>query len=304
MACRIFSVGHVLIDMRVRVDEFSGSDLLSPIREISYGVGGSAANVAIGITRLGGSCTLVGKIGIDNFGRMVVDELMKENVSLDHVKADLVEKTGLTIVIINKKGDIAMYGDKGASDSLKPEDIAGIKPMGCEYVHIASLRMDTSIAAANLSKKSGLFVAFDPGRELATKGIEHIMPIFNYLDLLLMNSKEAKALTGYDEPEKACGLLRKAGVKSVIVKLGERGAYYANQEGEGTVKAFNVKAIDTTGAGDAFVTGLLHSLGGGNNFKEAVRYASAVAAIKVTRLGSHIIPNGNEVEEFLSLTKK
>jgi len=70
------------------------------------------------------------------------------------------------------------------------------------------------------------------------------------------------------------------------------------------VTAFNVKAIDTTGAGDAFVTGLLHSLGGGNNFKEAMRYASAVAAIKVTRLGSHVIPNGDEVEEFLSLAKK
>jgi ribokinase len=286
--------------MRVKVADFTGPDLFSQIDELSYGAGGSAANVAIGVTRLGGTCTLVGKIGLDNFGRMIVDELVKEKVSLDYIKTDLLLKTGLTIVIINSTGEILMYGDKGASEALQPEDVAYIRPKGCEYVHIASLRMDTSLAAADLSKRSGLFVTFDPGRELATRGIDHIRPIFGLLDLLLLNIKEARLLTACDEPEKAGAALNRAGVKNVIVKLGGGGIHFSGELGKGTLPAFRVKAVDTTGAGDAFATGLLLSLGNGSELKEALRYASAVAALKVTRLGSHAIPTAKEVEELLA----
>ena len=299
MACRILSVGHILTDMRVRVNEFIESDLFSTINELSYGAGGSAANVAIGVTRLGGLCTLVGKIGLDNFGRMIVDELVKEKVGLEYVKTDLVSRTGLTIVIINGRGEITMYGYKGASETLEPNDVSYIKPEGCEYVHIASLRMDTSLAAAELSKKNDLLVTFDPGRELASMGIDHIRPIFPYLDLILLNMKEARLLTGYDEPVMACSALLKAGIKGVIVKLGERGIHFCGEMGEGTLPAFKVKAVDTTGAGDAFATGLLLSLGKGS-FKDAVRYAGAVAALKVAQLGSHAISTQKEVEELLS----
>lgn len=293
-------MGHILTDMRVRVNDFTGPDLFSQINELSYGAGGSAANVAIGVTKLGGTCTLVGKIGLDDFGRMIVDELVKERVSLDNIKTDLLLKTGLTIVIINSTGEIIMYGDKGASEALQPEDVAYIRPKGCEYVHIASLRMDTSLAAADLSKRNGLFVTFDPGRELATKGIEHIRPIFNHLDLLMLNIKEARLLTACDEPNRAGATLNRAGVKNVIVKLGGGGIYFSGELGEGTLPAFKVKALDTTGAGDAFATGLLLSMGRGSDLKEALRYASAVAALKVTRLGSHAIPTVKEVEELLA----
>ena len=300
MFCRIFSVGHILTDMRVMVDEFTGPDMFSQIKDLSYGAGGSAANVAIGVTRLGGACTLVGKIGLDNFGRMIIDELMKEKVGLDFIKTDFIARTGLTVVVINSRGEIMMYGDKGASETLKPEEIISISPKGCEYVHIASLRMDTSLTVADLSKRNGLFVTFDPGREHSSGGIERIKPILGYLDLLLLNSKEASMLTGYEEPDRAGNALRKAGAKGVIVKLGEKGVYFSGDVGDGTIPAFKVKSVDTTGAGDAFATGLLLALGGGQTFKEAVRYASAVAALKVTRLGSHTIPTLKEIDELLS----
>ena len=303
MDCGIFSVGHILVDMRVKVNELIGSDQFNEIQEVSYGIGGSAANVAIGFTRLGGACTLVGKIGIDDFGRMTLDELMKEKISIDHVKTDLRERTGFTIVIIDKKGEISMYGSKGASESLEPEDVTDIKVRGCKYVHIASLRMDTAIATADLSKRNGLFVTFDPGRELVSRGIQYILPIFRYMDLLLLNRKEASALTGSETPEKATSSLKKSGAKNVIVKLGGRGVYFLTDESEGIIPAYKIDAIDTTGAGDAFVTGLLMSLGKGYNLKESITYANAVAAMKATKLGSHTIPTQKEVDEFLSSAK-
>lgn len=303
MVCKLLSIGHILIDTRVRVSDFGCEERENKILDLNYGVGGSAANVAIGFTRLGGRCTLVGKIGMDSFGRMAVDELMKENIGLDHVKVDMIEKTGFSIVLINSRGEISLFGSKGAAENLEPADIISIKPGGCEYAHIASLRMDTSIAAAELAKRDGLFVTFDPGRELSTRGIQFLIPIFPHLDLLLLNSKEALALTGIEDPEQSAAALRKAGAKNVIVKLGGRGVYFLTDKDEGIAPAYKVEAIDTTGAGDAFATGLLISLGEGFDFKEAIRYASAVAAIKVTRLGSHSIPAKKEVEEFLSSVK-
>lgn len=300
MGCHLFSVGHILQDMRVMVDEGVGTDGYTRITDLSYGVGGSAANVAIGITRLGGSCTLVGKVGLDTAGRMAVDELLKERVPVGHVKADLVKRTGLTIIVIRKAGEISMFGDKGAAGELGPEDVLGIKPTGCDTLHIASLRMDTSVAAAEMSRKMGLYVSFDPGRELAGRGIEAVKPIFPHLDLLLLNLREAAALTGAESPEVAAAALLRAGVGNVMVKMGGRGAYFKGAGGEFSVPALQVKAVDSTGAGDAFATGLLFALGRGDGYREALEFASAVAAMKVMRLGSHEIPTLAEVQEFLA----
>jgi ribokinase len=290
--------------MRVKVDENVGTDGFSQISELNYGVGGSAANVAIGITRLGGSCTLVGKVGLDTSGRMVVDELLRERVPVEHVKADLVKRTGLTIIIIRGSGQISMYGNKGAAEELRPEDVLGIKPKGCDSLHIASLRMDTSIATAEMSRRMGLYVTFDPGRELASRGIEQVKPIFPHLDILLLNQREATALTAVDGAEGAAAALRRAGVSNVIVKMGGRGSLFKGAEGEFFVPALEVEAIDSTGAGDAFATGLLFALGNGDGYREALEFASAVAAMKVTRLGSHEIPTLEQVREFISMRKR
>ena len=83
--------------------------------------------------------------------------------------------------------------------------------------------------------------------------------------------------------------------------MGGEGVYLLSEDGTGTIPAYNVNAIDTTGAGDAFVTGLLTSLGQGSNLREAINFANAVAAIKVTKLGSHTIPTQKEVDEFLTV---
>lgn len=300
MGARILSIGHILIDIKVRVRDFSDKDGLSPIKEVRYGVGGSAANVAIGIKRLGGAEGLLGKVGMDAFGRMAIDELMKEGVSLEWIKIDPKSETGFTIVIINKNGDLAMYGKKGASEELSPEEVSAIKVEGYNFVHIASLRIDSSLAAAKLAKSVGATVSFDPGRELINKGLKHISPILQYTDILLLNIREANILTGCERIEEATERLLKAGAGGAIIKLGGEGVYYRIGRESGRVPAFKVKAIDTTGAGDAFASGFLIRMGEGADPEESVRFGNAVAAMKVTRLGSHEIPLRKEVEKFIS----
>ncbi|MEM2001648.1 MAG: carbohydrate kinase family protein [Candidatus Methanomethylicaceae archaeon] len=300
MGVKILSVGHILIDIKLRVRDFSDKDGLSQIRAVKYGVGGSAANVAIGVKRLGGEEGLLGKVGLDAFGRMAIDELMKEGVSLEYVKIDPRCDTGFTIVIINKDGDLAMYGTKGASEELSPEEVSTVSYEGYKFVHIASLRIDSSLAAAKIAKGAGATVTFDPGRELINKGLRNLSPILQYADILLLNMREAGLLTGCDTPEQAAESLAKSGAKGAIIKLGGEGVYYKIYGEEGRVPAFKVKAIDTTGAGDAFASGFLIKMGEGAGPEEAIRFGNAVAAMKVTKLGSHEIPERKEVEEFLS----
>ncbi|MCX8182714.1 MAG: carbohydrate kinase family protein [Candidatus Methanomethyliaceae archaeon] len=303
MGVRVLAVGHILVDIKVRVKEFSDKDELSPIKEVCYGVGGSAANVAIGVKRLGGEEGLLGKVGMDSFGRIAIDELMKERVSLEWIKIEPRCETGFTIVIINKDGDLEMYGTKGASEALTPEEVSAVKMDGYDFVHIASLRADSSLAAAKLAKEAGATVTFDPGRELINKGMRHLSPMLKHADILLLNMREAGVLTGCQAPENAADSLLKAGAKGVIIKLGGEGVYYKIEGKEGRVPAFKVKAIDTTGAGDAFASGFLIRMGEGEGPDESIRFGNAVAAMKVTKLGSHEIPVRNEVEEFISSYK-
>ncbi len=296
----ILAAGHILADIRVRVDEISSSDQFNEVRELSYGVGGSAANVSIGVRRLGGCCMLLGKIGMDEFGRMAVDEILREKVPLDEVRVDLVKRTGYTIIIINRHGEVFMFGRKEAAEALAPEDVANISLQEYQAVHIASLRVDTAAKIASSARGAGIFVTFDPGRLLINKGIGHIKPVLEHVDLLSLNGKEARTLTGHEDPELAASSLIKQGARSVVVKLGERGVYFSDGKSGKLVPAFKVEAIDTTGAGDAFASGMIMALGDGEGLAEAIRFANAVAALKVTRLGSHETPTKREVEDFLA----
>ncbi|MEJ5293521.1 MAG: carbohydrate kinase family protein, partial [Candidatus Methanosuratincola sp.] len=286
----VLAAGHILADIRVRVDEISSSDQFNEVRELSYGVGGSAANVSIGVRRLGGCCMLLGKIGMDEFGRMAVDELLRERVPLDEVKVDLVNRTGYTIIIINRRGEVFMFGRKEAAETLEPEDVANISLKDFQAVHIASLRVDTATKIASRAREAGIMVTFDPGRVLINRGVGHIKPVLELADLLLLNGKEARALTGHEDPETAAGSLIKQGAKSVVLKLGAKGVYISDGGSGRLIPAFRVDAIDTTGAGDAFAAGMIMALSEGQALPEATRFGNAVAALKVTRLGSHETP--------------
>lgn len=296
----IVTVGHILMDLRFCVDKFATPDRESIIKKQSRGVGGSAANVAIGVRRLGGRSGVIGKIGFDEFGKAVLEDLAREGVDVSNVRIEALEgRTGFTIVIINSSGQIIMYGFKGVADMLEPEEINPKVIKKAKFVYIASLHLDTAIHVAKIAKEKGVKVFWDPGRVQAALGIEKLKPIITLSDIILPNEKEAKEMTAAKNYHKAAETLLNVGAKTVIIKLGGKGAYVATQSEDFIVPAYLPgQVIDTTGAGDAFAAGLLMGL---EKYKleEAVKYAAVVAGIKVTRLGSHAIPKVEEVEKAL-----
>ena len=297
---RVVCVGHLLIDVRFLVDRFPSTDEEAEILEESRGVGGSAANVAIGTRRLGLNSAILAKIGLDSFGRMALDELMKEGVDISGVRISLTKPTGFSIIARDASGSIVIYGFKGAAEDLGPRDIDLKVLKDANFVHIASLRVETALHVAIHSKEMGGLVLWDPGRVISRAGLEKLRGLIEKVDVLLANEKEVKNITGIANIERAAEILRKMGAQMIIVKRGERGSYIFHEDRRLKVPAFHVdKVVDTTGAGDAYASGLILALAKGYDVEEATKVASAVAALKVTKLGSHSIPSESELEEFL-----
>ncbi|MEM3831163.1 MAG: carbohydrate kinase family protein [Sulfolobales archaeon] len=296
----VVTVGHALVDIRIRVNSFPQPDQESTVLEQRWSAGGSAVNVAIGVKRLGLRSSIIAKVGFDNFGRIIVDELLREGVDTRGLRVSW-DRTGFTIVAINSSGEIVMYGFKGAAEELEPEDLDEEVISRSKYMHIASLRIDTSLKAMSLARKYDVKISWDPGRVLARRGLEELRRILENTDIIMLTSAEAYYITGERDYERAAEILRSIGPQIVVIKLGAEGVYAVYKDLRERVPAFRVdKVVDTTGAGDAFASGFLTALIRGFDLKRALLYANATAALKIRKLGSYEVPSHNEVLNILT----
>jgi ribokinase len=295
----VVTVGHALVDIRIVVDRLPGPDEEAGIREEVRGAGGSAVNVSIDVSRLGGSSGVLAKIAFDSFGRIVFEELWKSKVDMRGLRINPGGSTGFSIVAISKDGDIAIYGSKGVAEELEPSEVDRDLLADAKTVHIASLRLDTSIEAARIAKSYGALVSWDPGRRLSQLGLENLKELLEYVDIVFLNKLEAKAMTRR-EPREAAELILSHGPRWVVVKMGGEGAILFGENDSKLIPAFKPpRVLDETGAGDAFAAATLLQLSKEQDIVNALKYAACVASLKVSRLGSHNIPDYREVEEFL-----
>jgi ribokinase len=286
------------MDIQIVVDNFAQPDKEGIVRRISYGGGGSAANVAVGTSRLGIKSGYIGKVGMDSFGSTLLEEIRRDGVDVSRVKIDLDGSTGFTIIIINKEGQIIMYGFKGVSDKLMPSELDSKYISSANHLHITGLRLRTAISAAKIAKKAGVTISFDPGRLMSILGLQKLYPLLRLSDILLLNSSEASSITNINDHHEAAKILNKI-VSTVIIKMGDKGVYVKSNATEFTIKAHKVNVVDTTGAGDAFSAGFITGLLEGRDLKEAVIFANAVAALKITKMGARSLPTRKEVEQFI-----
>ncbi|MCE4627994.1 MAG: carbohydrate kinase family protein [Desulfurococcales archaeon] len=287
----VVAVGHALVDIRMLVDKFPGPDEEAEIIRETRGSGGSAVNVSIDVARLGGRSGIIAKIGFDSFGRIVYEELWKERVLLRGLRISPDMRTGFSIVTIDSGGNIALYSFKGAAEHLQPEDLDAELIGQAKILHIASLRLDTSIRAAMIAKEKGTMVSWDPGRRIAGLGLESVRQLLALTDIVFLNRNEAKLLTG-KPPEEAARIIASTGPKFVIVKLGPEGSLlYIAETGEYVrIPAHKPeRVVDTTGAGDAYAAGTLLKLARGASIREAAEYGSLIASRKIANLGAHSI---------------
>jgi len=306
MKASVVSVGDANVDLIAPVPFFpeKGGEVL--IDRLETRAGGSAANLSVAVSRLGLMSGFIGRVGNDSFGRFLTNEFKKEKVNISQLQVDEEIGTGLTFILVTQDGERTMFCFRGANVHLSPDEIDINNIRGKDVLHISGYSLlrgpqrKAALKALELAKKEGVLVSFDAGVYPAMKATDLVLSTIKSVDLLFLNELEAASLTGIKNPEKSAKRALKLGPNVVAMKLGKGGCLILTEEEKIFSPAFNIKVVDTTGAGDAFDAGFLAGIIEGLDIKMAARFANAVGALSTMKVGARsALPNRWKVERFL-----
>jgi len=268
--------------------------------EFATFLGGKGFNQAVAARRLGAEVAVAGRVGDDEFGRRFLDALDREGIGREAVEVDAEHGTGVASIIVEPDGSNSILQAPQANRRVTPESI-GRHPSLFEGAAVAMLQLETSmpgaIAFARRARAAGCRTLLNPAP--AAPVPDELLAL---TDVLVPNELEAQALTGLagggtDAAFAMADALRRRGAETVIITLGERGAVAVDGATRVHVPAFEVRAIDTVGAGDAFCAALAVRLGEGAELAAAVRSACAAGAVASTRAGAEpSMPSRAEIE--------
>jgi ribokinase len=276
----------------------SGGDLMTA-------PGGKGANQAVAAARLGAQVYFVGRLGLDMFGQQARQHLEQEGLDLSYLIQNGEAPSGVALIVVGPRGQNIIAVAPGANHRLTPANVEAALP-AIRQADIVLLQLETPLDTVETAARLG----HEPGRQTPALVILNPAPaptgplpasLLGQVDVLTPNEHEAALLTGEQDPEKAAAALLNLGVKTVVVTLGGAGALLATSAaGIVRIPAFPVEPVDTTAAGDAFNGGLAVALAHARTMEAAVRYASAVGALAVTRMGAQpSLPTADEVTDFL-----
>jgi ribokinase len=269
--------------------------------------GGKGANQAVAAARLGAQVTLVGRVGNDGFGKELLQVIYAEGIETKYVGIDPNNTTGVALITVDAKGENSISVASGANFTLTVDEVKSAwEQVGPVDMLVMPLEtpMDTIRIAARLAKASGVRVILNPA-----PAQELDVELLRSVDVIVPNESEAEHLTGkpirgQEDALQAGVILMGRGVRSVVLTLGEKGALIIegrpDQPEHHYLPAYQLQTVDTTAAGDCFVGALATRLGEGFTLHEAAAFATAAAAISITRQGAQpSLPKRDEVDKFL-----
>lgn len=288
MKLDVVCFGALNVDRLYRVDKIAREGEERFIMSFKESCGGSAANTAVGLARLGLRVGYIGKISNDREGRLLLDDFKNEGVNIDGVIVSEKGKSGVVMGYVNGRGERALYVNPGVNDSIDFEEIDVKYADSADFLHLTSFVGEKSFEAQKrlveaLSKD--IRISLDPGDLYARKGLASLKPIIKRSFVLLPNENEIKLLTGKSYEEGAKTLI-KEGVSIVAVKLGGKGCYVTDGEESHLVKPYKAEVLDTTGAGDAFCTGFLYGLIKRRDIYACGRLGNFVASQCIRKVGA------------------
>jgi 2-dehydro-3-deoxygluconokinase len=274
-------------------------------------VGGAESNCAIGLTRLGHSVCWVSRLGSDPFGSRILKILRGECVDVGRVEISTNEPTGIMFKepAPGNASRVFYYRRNSAAAALRAGSFDALET---KYLFITGITPALSLSNRALTfelvdrfRAAGAKVVFDPNMRFRLWTADEARTVFLDLarksDILLPSLTEAEILTGFREPNSMLDGLRSLGPSQVILKAGDRGAWYADGEERGFCPCFPVLEIDPVGAGDAFCAGLISGLLDGCAFSDAVVRGTALGAFCVSAFGDYQgLPDRATLHEFIA----
>ncbi|WP_282033637.1 aminoimidazole riboside kinase [Metabacillus indicus] len=309
----IISLGEALIDF-IPVDSENLVYQKSP--------GGAPANVAVGLARLGAPSSFLGKVGDDVLGTFLKETLQSFGVNTDHMLLTKEAKTGAVFITLAEGGERSFdfYIDPSADRFLHEENLDVSLFAESKILHYGSISMisepskNATVKAVELARENGMIVSYDPNLRLSLweneeTAKETILSMFGKADLIKISEEELEFLTGESDIEKGVEKLAAYNIPLLFITMGSEGSYAFTKNGAVKIDAMRVNAVDTTGAGDAFVSGILYQLHElethpgelkADELKRIGRFASVSGGLAASVKGAMTaLPTLGEVEDIL-----
>ena len=287
---------------QVTVDEIYILQFIPKIDEVVFvkkrvkQQGGMVTTALKTISRLGGSVEFIGGIGDDDNGKYVLDVFRDGNIDIKQVEIFKNQATAYSVILVDKKtGKRTIINNPGVQKAdlkLKIPDITGAK-----IIHLDGSWFETAVESARLAREKGITISIDLSPSNYDSKVFELIKLCNYI---IVPWKFAKYHTMKATALMAGRKLLEYGPDVVIITKGQNGSLLISEDKEFEIPAFQVSVKDTTGAGDSFHGGFLFGLTKNYNLKEAVIFASAVAALNCTKIGGQGgLPTFQEVKNFL-----
>lgn len=290
---KICVLGSINMDMVISVKRIPKAGETVFANDVKYFPGGKGSNQAVAAARLSSSVSMIGKVGNDTNGKRMLERLNEEGIEIEHIKIGEGLSTGLAIIYVEESGENNIGVISGANRKITRGDILEAKNKIAEADILISqfeVSMEAIEEAFKIAKDNNVLTVLNPApaNKISSKLLE-------LTDIMIPNETEIESLTGIniDSGKKvleAANILLEKGIKQVIVTLGDKGAYYIDSEFAQIIPAYEVKAVDTTAAGDSFVGAFCSKIDSRNlnreNILESIQYANKIASIVVQREGA------------------
>jgi len=301
---KVVVVGSFNIDLVIKAERRpqKGETLIG--QEFGMFSGGKGFNQATAAARLGADVVMIGRLGTDTFGDILMSASTEEKIDTNFVVRDAEVGTGVATIVIDAAGDNSIILVPHANMRLSVEDVerASAQIASADVLLLQlEVPIEASQKAAEIAKANGAKVILNPApaRELPDSFLAQV-------DILTPNEVETEFLSGLkvsdDEgAQRAAQVLLDKGISTVVLTLGDRGALLLTSDVRKLIPAYKVDVVDTTAAGDAFCGALATALAQGKTSEDAVAFANAAGALAVTVLGAQpSIPTAEKVEAFLA----
>jgi sugar/nucleoside kinase (ribokinase family) len=286
----VLAIGELNLDLIL-----TGMDTMPiPGREViaknaSLALGSSTAICAAGTARLGLKTALCGVVGGDDFGAKAIQFLKEYGIDTRYVRVDDKLQTGLTVSLSDSR-DRALVTHLGSISEVLPEFVNGEMMSGVRHIHVGSyflqekLRKGLPRIFAEAASR-GVTTSLDSGWDDTDCWDYNLADVLAHTDIFFPNETEALAITGEDSPEGAAAALAKQ-CRIAVVKCGRDGAWLCGDGRQLHADTYlDMKAVDTTGAGDSFNAGFIYAFLLGYDHLRCMRYGHACASVCVTRIG-------------------
>lgn len=292
----IAGIGYTALDYLAVVPHLPAENTKLEISNFTIQGGGPAATAMVTVRRLGARASYMGKVGDDDFGRRMMEELEREGVDISGVVVEKSATSQFAFIMVNPcNATRTILWTRGSVSPLEPEEINLDLVASAEGLFIDDLEPKAALHAARFARARGIKVLIDAGS--LRPGVRELLP---YCDYIIASERFAKDISQSDEPIEALKSMSEFGPVASGVTLGERGCIFLADGRIVESPGFSVEALDTTGAGDVFHAAFLFAALQGWDVERCCVFSNAVAALKCRSLGGRSgIPTLGETLEFI-----